>query len=106
VIGLLQVATVVAIAVGEGLPNPLNQPPGVALGFLALAAVVLGNLAGWRWPFLGGALSLAGSLAFIAFAAGLPPRSPNAFIWGLAIPGALYLAGRTLASRRSPTAGA
>src|ERR1039457_5196208 len=60
VAGALLVIFAVVIAVGEGMPNPFTQPLAIQIGFLALAMILIGILAGWRWELAGGVLSLAG----------------------------------------------
>jgi len=66
ILGALLLVLILALAIGEGIPNPFAQPFGVQLGFLALAFLVIGILAGWRWEFFGGVLSLGGWLLFVA----------------------------------------
>jgi hypothetical protein len=51
------------IAVGQGIPNPFTQPVGVQLGFLALALILIGIVAGWKWELAGGITSLFGMVA-------------------------------------------
>ena len=60
IVGALLVLMVIAIAIGEGMPNPFTQPFDVQLGFFALALIVLGILVGWRWD--GRGRSLAGRM--------------------------------------------
>jgi len=89
ILGSLLVVMVFAIAIGEGMPNPFTQPLDVQIGFLALALILIGILAGWRWEFFGGALSLAGWCLFVGSVVGA--RRLNASICLLALPGVLYL---------------
>lgn len=95
IIGTLLVLMIVIIAIGEGMPNPLTQPMLVQIGFLALALIVIGILAGWRWELAGGIISLVGWGSFVGplncFERGL-----NWFLGALALPGALYVAGALL----------
>jgi hypothetical protein len=66
VVGTAILALIVAIAVGEGLPNPLNQQPlAVNLLFAAMLAMVVGLATAWKWERIGGLLILGG-LAFFA----------------------------------------
>lgn len=81
---------IVVIAVGEGMPNPLTQPPAVQIGFLALALIMIGILAGWRWELAGGVVSLAGWCLFVGAVTHFP-RGLNGFMWALAAPGLLYV---------------
>ncbi len=101
VLGTLLLSVVVLIAIGEGMPNPCTQPGAVQVGFLALAVLLLGILAGWRWELAGGLISLAGWCAFMA-AVVHSPRGLHPFVLALALPGVLYLAS-ALSRRRSET---
>ena len=89
VAGTLMVISAVVIAIGEGMPNPFTQPPVIQIGFLALAMILIGILAGWRWKLAGGVLSLAGWCLFVGSVVGL--MRLNVFISLLALPGILYL---------------
>ena len=80
----------VLIGVGEGLPNLLTQPLQVQIGFLALALVLIGILAGWRWELSGGVLSLLGWCLFVE-AVIRSPRGLTWFVVALALPGAFYV---------------
>jgi hypothetical protein len=90
IIGTLLVLLSVAIAIGEGMPNPLTLPAWAQIIFLALALIMVGILIAWRWEFAGGVLSLAG------FCLGIVPlnNSPRGLTWfyfALALPGVLYV---------------
>ena len=89
VAGTLMVISAVVIAIGEGMPNPFTQPPVIQIGFLALAMILTGILAGWRWELAGGVLSLAGWCLFIGSVVGA--KRLNVFVALLALPGILYL---------------
>ena len=89
VAGTLMVISVVVIAIGEGMPNPFTQPPAVQIGVLALALILTGILAGWRWELAGGILSLAGWCLFVGSVVGA--KRLNVFVSLLALPGILYL---------------
>ena len=89
VAGTLMIISAVVIAIGEGIPNPFTQPPVVQIGFLALAMILIGILAGWRWELAGGVLSLASWCLFVGSVVGLTRL--NVFISLLALPGILYL---------------
>jgi hypothetical protein len=105
VIGLLIVALTVSFAIGEGMPNPFTQPVVVQIGFLALALILGGILAGWRWELLGGAVSLLGWSLFV-LAEIRSPRNMNWFISALGLPGALYVTSALLrrCQERRPSA--
>ncbi len=55
-----------AIAVGEGAPNPWTQPWRVGLGLHLMLIIWLGTAIGWKWEGLGGAMILGGAMAFYA----------------------------------------
>ena len=56
--GLLLAGMVLLFMIGEGPPNPWNQPPRVQVEFLGMALMVAGFLAGWRWAGAGGSWPL------------------------------------------------
>jgi hypothetical protein len=87
IIGTLLVLLIVMIGIGEGMPNPFKQPPAVQVGFLALALLMIGILAGWRWELTGGVISLAGWCLFLASV----KCRLTCFVWALALPGILYV---------------
>ena len=94
-VGAVLVFITLMIAIGQGLPNPLTQPAVVQVGFLALALIVGGILAGWRWELWGGLVSLFGWVLFVVAVIG-SPKGLNGFVAALALPGALYLASAVL----------
>jgi hypothetical protein len=87
VISTLLVLLIVMIGIGEGMPNPFTQPPAVQVGFLALALLMIGILAGWQWELTGGIISLAGWCLFLASV----KCRLTCFVWALALPGVLYV---------------
>ncbi len=89
IVGSLLVVSVVGIATGEGVPNPFTQPPAIQVGFLALAMIMIGLLAGWRWELFGGTVSTVGWCLFVGSVVGV--KRLNVFISLLALPGILYL---------------
>ena len=89
ILGGLLVTLLIIIAFGEGMPNLLTQPLVVQIGFLALACIVVGLLAGWRWELAGGILSTAGWCLFVGSVIGL--RRLSVFVSLLVLPGILYL---------------
>jgi len=95
ILGTLLVLTLLAFAVGEGMPNPFTQPLRVQLGFAGLGLIMLGMIAGWRWELPGGIVSLAGWGLFVMAVVRFP-RGPNVFIYTLAVPAVLYLASALL----------
>ena len=75
-----------------------TQPTRVQVGFLALALILIGILAGWRWELSGGITSLFGWCLFLVPVMN-SPRGPTWFEIALAVPGALYVTSALL--RRS-----
>ena len=96
-LGCALVTLVAMIAIGEGMPNPLTQPPAVQVGFLAMALLLAGMLVAWRWELTGAVVSLGGWCLFMG--AVVPAGRMNWFVAALAIPGLLYL-GSALIRRR------
>jgi hypothetical protein len=96
-LGCALVTLVAMIAIGEGMPNPLTQPPAVQVGFLAMALLLAGMLVAWRWELTGAVVSLGGWCLFMG--AVVPAGRMNWFVGVLAIPGLLYL-GSALIRRR------
>ncbi len=60
ILGFLVLLLIAAFAVGEGVPNPLAQPPTVNLLFAAFLTMVVGLLVAWKWESTGGILILGG----------------------------------------------
>lgn len=74
IIGTVLAASVVFIAIGEGMPNPMTQTAIVQLGFVALALILVGILIGWRWELAGGSLSLVGLCLLCVPVINSPPQ--------------------------------
>jgi len=102
VLGSLFVLVLLAIAIGEGVPNPFTQPLRVELGFLGLGLIMLGSLTGWRWDLAAGIVSVTGWCVFVL--AVMLPKRPNAFVWALAVPAVLFLASALLRRHRDTPA--
>jgi hypothetical protein len=64
VIGGLIVLLIVALAIGEGMPNPIHQPALVNVSFLALLIMSAGQVVAWWREGLGGLLVLLGFAGF------------------------------------------
>jgi hypothetical protein len=90
VLGVVLLVLVITLAIGEGMPNPFTQPVGVQLGFLTLAILLAGMLAGWIWELAGGILALAGWLGFVVVAVSL--RHMTVVVVIMALPGLFYVA--------------
>ena len=97
IVGSLLVLVCTMIAIGQGIPNPFSQPGTVRLGFLGLALIFGGIVAGWRWEFSGGAMSILGWCVFVA--AVMRPRGMTGFVAALAVPGVLYVTSALLRRR-------
>jgi len=97
ILGTILATIVIVIAVGEGVPNPFAFPLNIQFGFLALAMIVIGILAGWRWEPFGGLLATAGWCLFVGSV--VPVKKLNLFISLLALPGILYLVSARLRRR-------
>jgi hypothetical protein len=95
ILGAVFLVFIVIMAIGEGMPNPLTQPALVQLGFLGLAIVMVGILAGWRWDLAAAIISLAGWCLFV-LAVAILRKGPNPFVIALALPGLLLLASARL----------
>jgi len=98
-VGAFLVIVTVYIAIGQGLPNIFAQPVRVQVGFVALASILVGILAGWKWELSGGIISLAGWCLFLV-AVMHSPRALDGFVMAMALPGALYIASALLLRHR------
>jgi hypothetical protein len=97
VLGVVFLVLVITLAIGEGVPNPFTQPVGVQMGFLMLAILLVGMLAGWIWEVAGGIVALAGWLGFVVVVMCL--QHMTGVVVGMALPGLLYLASAYLRRR-------
>lgn len=88
-----QVALVLLIAIGEGPPNPINQPGEVQIEFLGMGLILTGLILGWKWEGLGGIMALAGIAIFHAIEGKL---WINPFFALFALTGILFLICRIL----------
>ena len=64
ILGGLLAALILAIAIGEGLPNPFKHPLPVQLGFVGMLAMWVGCILGWKWQGLGAILVISGIMIF------------------------------------------
>ena len=64
VIGTLILLLIAVFAIGEGLPNPLSLSPREILLSIALATMLVGQIAAWKWEGVGGVLILGGFAFF------------------------------------------
>ena len=63
-IGTLLLLLIAFFAMGEGIPNPFILSPREILLFAALATMIFGQIAAFRWEGIGGVLILAGFVFF------------------------------------------
>jgi hypothetical protein len=93
------VGIVLLIFVGEGF-NPLRLK-GIELIQMALFwTACAGMVVAWRWPVVGGALSLGGMILFLAVESAVTGRLPRgSFFYLMLLPGILFLLS-TLVRRR------
>lgn len=96
IVSTFAVVVIVAIAIGEGMPNPLTQPAMVQVGFVGLALIMVGFFAGWRWELAGGVLSLVG--VCLIFGPSIVNGKITWFFAVLIAPGVLYIASHLLRS--------
>jgi hypothetical protein len=99
IIGAFLLIVTVSIAIGQGLPNLLAEPVRVQVGFAALALILGGVVAGWKWELSGGIISLFGWCLFL-LATVNSPRVLNGFVLAMALPGVLYVASALLRRHR------
>jgi len=88
IIGAFVVLLIVAFAIGEGVPNPLQQSIAVNLSFLALLVMLAGIVVAWKREEIGGALIIAGFGCFAAINRGV---LMNAVFLPMLLTGLLFL---------------
>lgn len=75
--------TFLVIAVGEGLPSRAAMTPSVVLQSIAMLAILIGLVAGWRWELAGGATALAGTALFCGVEWFVNGGLPRGFVFPL-----------------------
>jgi hypothetical protein len=65
ILGTLLLVLIAAFAIGEGVPNPLHGSVAENLLTAAFLAMIVGQIAAWKWEGIGGLL-IVGSLALFA----------------------------------------
>jgi hypothetical protein len=95
------VGVVLLIFVGEGF-NPLKlkgiEPVQMALFWTACVGMVVA----WRWPLVGGALSIGGMTLFFAVESAVTGRLPRgSFLYLMLLPGVLFLLSALIRRRRA-----
>jgi hypothetical protein len=101
VLAALLVALVLVVLVGEGF-HPLRlkglEPVQMALFWTACVGMVLA----WRWPVIGGGLSLGGMTLFFVVELAVTGGLPRAlFLYLMLLPGILFLVGGFIRRRLS-----
>lgn len=66
VVGSLLFTMLIILAVAEGVPNPMKQPPAVRIEMTAMFIIWLGLLIAWKSELIGGLLVLPGYTGFCA----------------------------------------
>ena len=64
IIGTLLLLLIAIFAIGEGVPNPLILSQRENLLTAALATMIVGQIAAWKWEGVGGVLILGGFAFF------------------------------------------
>jgi hypothetical protein len=72
IIGVLLLLVIAQIAIGEGVPNPLHGSLPENLLTLAFAAMIVGQIAAWKWEGVGGLLILGSYILFAVVNHGIP----------------------------------
>jgi hypothetical protein len=105
VTGLAMLMLVVALVVGQGLPDLLTLPTPVALEFALLLVMIAGIVAAWRWERAGSLATLAAVAGFnvVELATNRRPAGPAFLLF--AIPAALHLLAAALRRRATPPPG-
>jgi hypothetical protein len=101
IISIIIILGVLAIYIGEGGFNPMKLTGSEAVMMVFFWVCVIGLVVAWKWPLVGGFISVGGMVLFIigeVIITGHPPR-------GLAfetmmIPGLLFIASAKIASRK------
>ncbi|MBN1851948.1 MAG: hypothetical protein JW829_04460 [Pirellulales bacterium] len=88
---LLLIGFVAMFVIGEGPPNPFNQPVAVNLELAAMAGVLIGLAIGWWKDCLGAIMTFMGLIAFCAVELSTNGNPPGPSFALFAIPGILYL---------------
>jgi hypothetical protein len=99
----LLVGVVIVIFIGEGF-NPLRLKGIEVLQMVLFWTACVGMVLAWRWPVIGGALSLSGMMLFFTVELAVTGGFPRGlFFYLMPLPGLLFLADGFM--RRRITAG-
>jgi hypothetical protein len=89
---LALIALVLLFLIGEGPPNPFNQPLAVQLEHFGMLLMLAGFLMGWRWEAWGGMAAVGGFAVFCAAELSANGKMPGGALPFFLIPGVLFLA--------------
>ena len=62
--GSLLAVSILAIAIGEGPPNPFTQPLPVTIELFGMLAMWIGCIVGWKWQGVATILIIGGIMTF------------------------------------------
>lgn len=63
-VGMFLLVMILAVAIGEGLPNPMQQPLAVRIEMVALLGMWLGLIVAWKSELIGGMVVVLGYACF------------------------------------------
>ncbi len=92
---------VIALVIGEGMPNLLNRPGFEVLQLFAFAVVLAGLLIGFRWELLGGVAVLSGLVVFYLINLAAVGKVPGGLFPWFFIAGLLFLVSGLSSRKRS-----
>jgi hypothetical protein len=87
---VLIIGVVLLIFFGEGF-NPLKLKGVEVPQMIFFWTACIGMVLGWRWPMIGGALSVAAMALFFAVELAVTGKSPGGFVYLMLLPGILFL---------------
>ena len=100
----LLVGVVIVIFIGEGF-NPLRLKGIEVLQMVLFWTACVGMVLAWRWPVIGGALSLGGMILFFTVELAVTGGFPRGlFFYLMLLPGILFLADGFISRRVSAQA--
>jgi hypothetical protein len=91
VLSALLIGIVLLIFIGEGGPNPFKLSATEAVQMTLFLATCAGLVTAWRWPLVGGLISLVGISLFFAVEMALTGQLPRGLFPFMPIPAVLFL---------------
>ena len=70
--GTALLVLIVAVAIGEGVPNPLRGSLTEMLCHVAMLTMIVGQIVAWRWEGIGGGLIVGSFVLFAIVNHGVP----------------------------------